>query len=212
MTNAIRGINAWLWRSVYGKSRFEQWLAAGRRAASLSFAKLLLPLAAANFPAQAVLFVPMFIANTVAAGVVRRAEHDADRTAARLVGRQTFAALLERVDLIQFTWEGVVAELEFLHREQALPDSLPQQLALRMLDMTPELRAALERNGQQARRKAIRQSGQQSGATRQRSPARSGVVALPASCRRKTLLSGYDKLAREMTWDFYSARFGRCSF
>jgi hypothetical protein len=207
VTNAIRGINGWLWRSVYGKSRFDQWLALVAERPHFHLAKLLLPLAVAKFPAQAVLFVPMFIANTVAASVVRRAELDADRSAVRLVGKATFAALLERVDLAEFTWEGVVAELEFLHREQALPDSLPQQLALRMLDMTSELRAVL--------RETVNKPDEKPFDSRASNPERleaiaseptSGVLACPLPA--KALLTSYEKLGRQMTWDFYSARFG----
>jgi predicted Zn finger-like uncharacterized protein len=206
-TNIIRAINRWLWRSVYGKSRFDQWLSLVAERPHFHLAKLLLPLAAARFPAQVVLFVPMFIANTVGASVVRRAELDADRTAARLVGRKTFAALLERVELVEFTWEGVLAELDFLHREQALPDNLPQQLALRMLDMTPELRAVL--------RETVNKPDEKPFDSRATTPERleaiagepeSGIFDCPLPA--KALLANYENAARELTWDYYSARFG----
>jgi len=207
VTNLIRGINGWLWRSVYGQSRFDQWLALVAERPHFHLAKLLLPLRATKFVAQAVLFVPMFIANTVAAGVVRHAELDADRCTVRLVGRKRFAELLERVEQAEFTWEGVIAELDFLHREQALPDSLPQQLALRMLDMTPELCAAL--------RETVNKPDEKPFDSRASRPERleamageseSGVLhcTLPARC----LLLAYDEIGRKMTWDYYSARFG----
>jgi Zn-dependent protease with chaperone function len=207
VTNFIRGINGWLWRSVYGQSRFDQWLALVAERPHFHLAKLLLPLAAGKLVVQAVLFVPMFIANTIASGVVRMAELDADRTAVRLMGRPAFAALLERIELIDFTWEGVVAELEFLHREQALPDSLPQQLALRMLDMTPELCAVL--------RETVNKPDEKPFDSKASNPERlealggeptSGVVACSLAAR--SLSADYDKLARQMTWDFYSARYG----
>ena len=207
ITNGIRGINGWLWRSVYGQSRFDQWLSLVAERPHFHLAKLLLPLAAARLVVQAVLFVPMFIANTIAAAVIRRAELDADLVATRLIGARGFAGLLERAELIEFTWDGVVAELEFLHREQALPDSLPQQLALRMLDMTPELCAVLRETVHKPDEKPYdsRASNPERLAAVRSEPA-GGVFAcgLPA----KGLLTGYDKLAREMTWDFYSARFG----
>src|SRR5207245_4935373 len=123
VTNLIRGINGWLWQSVYGRSRFDQWLSLVAQRPYFHLAKLLLPLRAMKFAPQAVLFVPMFVANTVGAVVVRQAELDADRAAARLVGRQRFAALLERMEMVEFTWEGVLAELGYLYREPALHNS-----------------------------------------------------------------------------------------
>jgi hypothetical protein len=207
VTNTIGGINGWLWHSVYGRSRFDRWLALVAERPHFHLAKLLLPLAGAKFVAQIVLFVPMFVANTVSAAVVRQAELDADRCAVRLVGRKAFAAVLERVELVEFTWEGVVAELAFLHTEQQLPDGLPQQLALRMLDMTPELGMAL--------RETVNRPDEKPFDSRASAPERLDSVAnepaqgvfecpLPA----KALLSGYDELGRKITWDYYSGRFG----
>src|SRR5205085_8005108 len=108
IVNLIRGINFWLWRSVYGKGRLDRWLSLVAQRRHFHFAKLLLPLMLMRFPAQLVLFIPMFIANTIAQSVVRAAEFDADRAAARLVGRKTFASVVERLDLIDFTWDGVL--------------------------------------------------------------------------------------------------------
>lgn len=206
-TNLIRGINGWLWQSVYGRSRLDQWLTIVAERPYFHSAKLLLPLRATKLAPQAVLFVPMFIANTVGGFVVRRAELDADLAAARLVGRQCFAGLLERMELIEFSWEGVLAELDFLHKEQALPDNLPQQLALRMLDASPEVVAALretvheeddkpfDARASSSERLAAIEAEQDDGLFRCSLPARS-------------LLADYDATARQITWDYYAARFG----
>ena len=139
MTNIIRSINGWLWQSVYGSSRFDQWLRRMAQRPRFHAAKLLVPLLLARLPVQIVLFVPMFLANTLASGIARRAELDADLIAAQLVGRNSFAHLVQRLGMIDFAWQGILVELDFLYRDQQLPDSLPQQLAVRMLDMTPEL-------------------------------------------------------------------------
>jgi hypothetical protein len=207
LTNLIRGINGWLWRSVYGKSRFDQWLRLVAERPHFHLAKLLLPLAWSKFIAQAVLFVPMFIANTVAAGVVRRAELDADRSTVRLVGQETFAVLLERLELIDFTWEGMTAELDFLHTEQQLPESLPEQLAVRMLDMTPELCAAL--------RETVNKPDEKPFDSRATNPERlAGVQEEPAEgvlkcdLPARALLADYPALARQITFDYYVGRFG----
>jgi hypothetical protein len=207
VTGLIRGINSWLWQSVYGRGRLDQWLSIVGQRQHFHAAKLLLPLKLARFPTQAVLFVPMFIANTIGAGVIRLAERDADRIAARLIGAKAYAALLEREELIDFTWEGVVAELEFLHREQQLPQKLPEHLALRMQDMTPELRAVLGETVNQPEDRPFnsRASRPERLEWLAGEPA-SGVLECPAPA--KSLLSSYDELAKQMSRDFYARRFG----
>jgi hypothetical protein len=207
-TNLIRRINHWLWRSVYGKSRFDQWLVIVAERPHFHPAKLLLPLAGMKFVAQAVLFVPMFIANTVAAQVVRRADLDADLIAARLIGSKAFSGLLERQELIDFTWEGVLAELDYLHREQSLPNSLPDQLAMRMLDMTPELCVALS--------ETVNKSEERPFDSQVMRPERVAAVTASApalgilndQAPALSLLSSYDDLSRKLTWDYYIVRFG----
>lgn len=203
----IRSINSWLWHSVYGESRLDQWLAVVRQRQHFHAAKLLLPLSAMNWAPRAVLFVPMFIANTVAAGVIRLAERDADVIAARLIGTKALAGLWEREELVDFVWEGVLAELEFLHREQQLPAKLPDHQAVRMLEMTPELRGILGTTLNQPVERAF-----DSRASRPERVA--ALAAEPASgllqCEQpaQAVLSSYEELAKRMSRDFYATRFG----
>jgi len=205
--NAIRGINYWLWRSVYGKSRFDRWLARVAERPHFHAAKLLLPLKVTKLPAQIVLFIPMFIANTIAQSVVRAAELDADQAAARLVGRRTFAATLERLEQIDYSRDGVLADLTFLNTEKQLPDNLPEQITLRMADMSSELWGVL--------RDTVKAPDEKPFDTKpvaterleavQNEPA-DGVLRcpLPASA----LLANYDRLCRKISADYYSSRFG----
>ena len=205
--NLVRSINGWLWRSIYEDGRFDAWLARVASRPRFHMAKLLVPLRGAKLVAQAVLFIPMFIGNTIAANLVRAAELDADRCAARLIGREGFAALLVRLGVIDFTWQGVLAELNFLHKEQQLPDSLPQQLALRMLDMTPELCAALRETVNKSEEKPFdsRPSDDERLAAIREEPVAGALASnLPASA----LLANYDEEGRKMTWDYYVATFG----
>jgi hypothetical protein len=205
--NFIRSINGWLWRSVFEDGRFDAWLARVAARPHFHWAKLLLPLWGARIVAQAVLFVPMFLGNTVASSLVRKAELDADRAAARLVGRETFASLLTHLGVIEFTWQGVLAELEFLHGEQQLPDSLPRQLALRMLDVTPELSAALHDGIANPEQKPFDSRPNEA----ERLQAVSGesaeaVFSCPAPAR--AILADFEGMARQMTWDYYVGMFG----
>ena len=138
-TNAIRAINGWLWRSIYDDGRFDDWLKRATNRPGLNAGKLFFPLRGIKLVAQGVLWVPMFIGNTVASGLVKRTELDGDRCHARLAGGRNLAEVLPRLKIIDYTWQGLLAELAFRHRDQSLPDSLPQQMQLQMVDMTPDL-------------------------------------------------------------------------
>lgn len=205
--NAMRGINYWLWRAVYGKGRFDRWLSRVAERRHFHMAKLLLPLMLMRLPAQIVLFIPMFIANTIAQSAVRAAEFDADKAASRLVGRKTFAAVIDRLEQIDYSWDGVLADLNFLNTEGSLPDSLPQQVFLRMQDMSSELWGAL--------RETVKAPEEKPFDTKPVAPDRleavqnepnDGVFRCPLAASR--LFSDYEGLSRKITADFYASRFG----
>ena len=203
----IGGINGWLWRSVYEPDRWDEWLDRATSRPGFHPGKFLLPLKGLKLFAQMVLWIPMFIGNTVASALVRRTEFDADRCHARLGGRGSFEITLQRVRIAAFTWEGILAELAFLYKEQQLPDSLPHQLQLRMVDVTPELAATLmESVIKPADRPFDSRPGDQERLAQVAAEPADGVLNcdLPAW----TLLRDYSKLARTMTWDYYSTAFG----
>jgi hypothetical protein len=206
-TNLIRAINGWLWRSVYQEDRLERWITRVNLRPGFHLGRLVLPLKPLSFLARAALWVPMFIGNTVAAALVRRTELDADLCAARLIGQQAFGELIDRVKIIEYTWEGILAEASFLFKEQRLPDSLPHELAARMRETTPELAAALvesvikpeeipfdSRPDEADRRSAV--SAEPAG----------GVLKCPAPAM--ALWTDFGKLAREASFEYYSAAFG----
>jgi hypothetical protein len=207
LMSLIRGINYWLWRSVYGKGRLDRWLSLVAQRRHFHLAKLLLPLMLMRLPAQLVLFIPMFIANTIAATVVRAAEFDADRAAARLVGRKTFTAVVERLEQIDFVWDGMLMDLKFLSKEGQLPENLPQQIAVRMQDMTAELCAAL--------RETVHAPDEKPFETRPSTPDRFEAVQnepeggiFRCGLAARGLLREYEALSRQMSGDFYAGRFG----
>lgn len=206
-TNCIRGINGWLWRSVYEDGRFDAYLARVASQPKFRLAKLLVPLRATRFAAQAALFIPMFIGNTVASSLVKLVEFDSDRATARLIGREGFVASLMRLGVVEFTWQGVIAELKFLHRDQQLPDSLPQQLALRMVDMTPELCSVLRDTVAKPEEKPF--DARPSDAERLEATKTEPTEAmLTCNLPARALIEDYENTARQMTWDYYVSLFG----
>jgi hypothetical protein len=205
--NLTRAINGWLWRTVYQQDRFEQWITRVNLRPGFHLGRLVLPLRPLSFLARAAVWVPMFIGNTVAAALVRRTELDADLCAARLVGQQTQVENIDRVKIVEYTWEGILAEVSFLFKEQKLPDSLPHELAARMRDITPELAAALiesvikpeeipfdSRPSEAERRAAVAAE-----------PAK-GVLSCPLPAA--ALWTDFGKLARDVSFEYYSAALG----
>jgi hypothetical protein len=203
----IDGVNGWLWRSVYEPDRFDEWVDRATSRPGFYLGKLLLPLKGLKLFAQIVLWIPMFIGNTVASAIVRATEFDADRCHARLAGRGSFETTLQRVRIVAYTWEGLLTELAFLYKEQQLPDSLPHQLQLRMVDVTPEVAAALiETAVKPVERPFDSRPGDAERLTTIAAEPEKGTLAcdLPAWA----ILADYPKLARTITWDHYSAKFG----
>jgi hypothetical protein len=167
----------------------------------------LLPLVLMRLPAQLVLFIPMFITNTIASAVVRASAFDADRAASRLVGKKTFGIVVERFEQIDFVWDGMLADLKFLSKEGQLPDNLPQQIALRMQDLTAELCAVLRETVHAPDEKPFetRPSTVDRLAAVQAEPD-AGVFQCPLPAR--LILRDYEGLARQISADFYASRFG----
>ncbi len=206
-TNLIHAINGWLWRSVYQEDRFDRWITRANLRPGFHFGRLLVPLRAFSFLARIVLWIPMFIGNTVAASLARESELDADRCAARLIGSKAWAATIERLKVVNFTWEGILTELPFLYKEQQLPDSLPHHLAERMSDVTPELAATLVQTV--IKEEEIPFDSRPSDADRLAAVAAepaSGVLSAPQPA--SVLVAECTRLSRAVTFDYYAGLFG----
>jgi hypothetical protein len=205
--NLIRAINGWMWRSVYQEDRFDRWITRANVRPGFHLGRLLLPLRVLSLAHRIVLWIPMFIGNTVAASLARESELDADRAAARLLGGKTWEATINRAKVVHFTNEGILAELPFLYKEQQLPDSLPHFLAERMSDVTPELSETLLQTV--IKEEEIPFDSRPSDADRQAAIAAepaSGVLTCPQPA--SSLLSDFTRLAREVTFDYYAGAFG----
>ena len=102
----------------------------------------------------------------------------------------------------------MLAELNFLRKEGQLPDNLPRQLQLRMIDVTPELTGVLMETvvKRQDRPFDSRPSDADRLAAIAAEPAAGAVTCdLPAW----HLFANFDKLAGEVTWEYYSAAYGK---
>jgi hypothetical protein len=206
-TNLVRAINGWMWRCVFREDRLDQWITRANLRPGFHLGRLLLPLRPLSYLVRMVLWVPMFIGNTIAAALVRRAELDADRCAARLIGRTAFGELQDRVKLVDYTWDGIQAELAFLYKEQRLPASLPDEVAVRLGDLSPDLAQTLLATV--IKPEEIPFDSRPTDEERLEVVASEPASGIVASERPATALwSDFDKLARELTFQDYSRVFG----
>jgi hypothetical protein len=206
-TNLVRAINGWMWRCVFREDRLDQWITRANLRPGFHAGRLLLPLRPLSYLVRMVLWVPMFIGNTIAAALVRRAEFDADRCAARLIGRADWAGLQDRLKLVDYTWDGLQAELAFLYKEQRLPASLPAETAARLDELSPDLAQTLlatvikpeeipfdSRPTDEERQEAVSREPDE------------GVVS--SSTPASALWYDFGKLAGELSFQDYSRMFG----
>jgi hypothetical protein len=101
----------------------------------------------------------------------------------------------------------MLMDLKFLSKEGQLPENLPQQIAVRMQDMTAELCVALK--------ETVHAPDEKPFDTRPSTPDRfEAVQNEPADgvCRcglaARGLLRDYEGTARQMSAEFYAGRFG----
>ncbi|MCU0878197.1 MAG: hypothetical protein MUF06_10465 [Pirellulaceae bacterium] len=206
-TNLVRAINGWMWRCVFREDRLDQWITRANLRPGFHAGRLLLPLRPLSYLVRMVLWVPMFIGNTIAAALVRRAELDADRCAARLIGRTAFGELQDRIKLVDYTWDGIQAELAFLFKEQRLPASLPDEVAVRLEELSPDLAHTLLATV--IKPEEIPFDSRPTDEERLEAVASEPAAGIVASNRPATAAwSDFDKLARELTFQDYSRAFG----
>jgi hypothetical protein len=106
-----------------------------------------------------------------------------------------------------FTWEGILTELSFLYKEQQLPDSLPHFLAERMADVTPELAATLLQTV--IKEEEIPFDSRPTDAERLTAIGSEPAVGVAAcSLPARGLVNDCPSVARQISWDYYAARFG----
>jgi hypothetical protein len=203
----IRGLHGWVWRGVFEPDRWDQWLARKTRRPGWHAGKCLLPLRVLAWCARAALFVPMFLADTLAGPIVRRSLLDAERCAAGPCGQRSWRSAVARERIAAFQWESLLAELDFLAREQRLPDSLPHELMQRMSQVTPELGTALL--------ETVARPVEQLFDSRPDDAQRQAAVAdadeqgpLSAGWPAWLLLHHGVEVARRLTWDLYRHQLG----
>lgn len=198
------GIHDWLARVVCQRDRFDRWLG---RITRRPLGYVLLPLSAGTWLVRQLLWPALALAHWLVADLIRRREENSYRYEARLIGSEKFVALQELQDVLEFTWQGAHADLEFQHRERQLVDNLPRQVLHNFIAIPDEVRSALVGSVPppppepyscqltEIERLALAHAERAAGVLK---------CELPAYL----LLKDFDSLARDLTWDYYLRMFG----
>jgi hypothetical protein len=186
------------------RGRFDAWL---HRVTSKPSGFILYPLRMGSGLVRLLLWPAMVLAHWLVADLIRQREENAYRYEARLIGSEKFANLQQLQDVLEFTWQGAHADLEFQHRERQLVDNLPRQVLHNFIAIPEEVRSALVGSvpppPPQPYSCQLTEVEQLALAHAEHAP---GVLRndLPAYL----LLKDFDSLSRDLTWDYYLATFG----
>lgn len=137
----VWSVNAWFARVVYQRDTFDEKLVAlSNSDIHIAFNIILWLARLMVWLTRRILWVLMMIGHLFSSLLSRQMEFDADRHAARLVGRAAFASALRELPVLGAAEQGAHADLGNAWRERRLADDLPALVAANLGQITPELR------------------------------------------------------------------------
>jgi hypothetical protein len=144
VTYLIRAINGWFARVVYERDSWDEWLVGAAQGADHWAFQLIVGLSRLFvWLTRRVLWVLMILGHGVSSFMLRQMEFDADRYQARVTGSQSFAPMMEKVEMIGLAARAAFNDLESAWREKRLCDDLPALIRSREPDIPKELRTAI---------------------------------------------------------------------
>jgi len=125
----IHSVQAWLLQAVYGRDRFD-WFLADAAENSGGVVTLVVMLARlCVLIARAVLWVLLMLSHLLTMNMARQMEHDADRHESRFVGSKVFEEVSVRLAELSEAEDAAVGEVRDFYRQKKLPDDLPALIA-----------------------------------------------------------------------------------
>ena len=197
-------IHDWLVRVVFENDRIDLWL---KRITRKPIGYIFIPVRGCVEVTRRVLWPVMYVAHILASDLVRRREVNADRYEARVVGSEKFPRILQLQGVLEFIWQGAQSDLEFQHGERRLVDNLPRLIMNNLGELPEEVHAALA--GSVPPRKTNPYSGRLTDQERLEVVRQENAPAMfQSELPAHAVLSDFDGLARDLTWDYYLATFG----
>ncbi len=205
VTYVIRSVNAWFARVVYERDAWDQQLAnwtaqAGRELKLVMWACQLLV-----WLARRVLWALMWAGHFVSCFMLRQMEYDADRYEARVAGSETFAQTVDRLLVLSLASQGAHNDLGLSWQANRLADDLPR-LILENVGALQQSHSAVLAAVRKLSAEEITKAFATHPANRDRiaSAAREQAVGLfQIEAPATVLFHGYDRIAREVTMEFY---------
>lgn len=144
----IWSVNAWFARVVYQRDAFDEKLVElSNSDVHIAFNLVLWIARLMVWLTRRVLWVLMLIGHLCSTMLSRQMEFDADRHAARLVGREAFASALRELPVLCAAEQGAHADLGNAWRERRLADDLPALVAANLGQIKSDLRQRIIADG-----------------------------------------------------------------
>lgn len=144
LSYVIRSINMWFARVVYQRDGWDEALDnalsdGGHYAINIiaGLCKLMVYLS------RRILWVLMMTGHLFSSLLMRQMEYDADRYSARAVGTNATQEMLRSLPALSLAMNATYSQLTQSLAEKRLPDSVPELVAYRVRDLTPDLRTKL---------------------------------------------------------------------
>ncbi len=207
MSYLVRVISWWLTRVVYERDVWDERLIRWSRGGDY---RVMLVLWLARFCVwltRRVLWVLMTVGHAVAGFLMRQMEFHADLHEARLAGCDTFAQTMRKLSVLSVAHSGAISDLAAFFKEGRLGDNLPQLILANVDQIPAEIHAQIDEMNQQSKTGWFdtHPAPPDRVAAVQRDGA-AGIFRLEYPAR--VLFADFDKLARQVTEDFYREALG----
>jgi Zn-dependent protease with chaperone function len=208
LTYVIRTVNHWFVRVVYVRDSWDEWLSTAADGMDIRIGWVIYLARLGVWITRKILWGLMFLGHVVAGFMLRQMEFDADRYEARLAGSDTFEATCRRLRMLGLAWQGAQADLGQYYSEGRLVDNLPRLLMSNMNQLPAQARKFIdEQIGKSESNWLDSHPADKDRIASARAESAPGAFRsdLPAT----VLFENFDAAAKNVTWDFYCAVFGR---
>lgn len=145
LSYVIRRINGWFARVVYERDAWDQQLVDACENQDSRIGIIFYVARAVVWLTRQILKLLMYAGHGISSFMSRQMEYNADRHEAAVSGTAAFAQTVERLRVLNITWEILIGELQFIWREKRLPDNLPLFLHHRADQSAPKLKPIVEK-------------------------------------------------------------------
>jgi Zn-dependent protease with chaperone function len=208
LTYVIRSINMWFIRVVYERDSWDEWLESATDGLDIRIGWIILVARLAVWITRKILWVLMFAGHVVAGFMLRQMEFDADKYEARLAGSDTFETTCRQLRTLGLAWYGAQNDIGQYYSEGRLVDNLPRLVVSNVGQLPDEAHKFIDEQIAKTETSWFDShpaDKDRIAAARAEQSAGVFVSDQPATA----LFENFDAAAKNVTWDYYCAAFGR---